>query len=123
MADTESKAKNVVYQLVRASRCFQCDKKLVPGDIAKLVRSEDDREVLCRACAGLDSLEILRKGSAQITKLASKYSASKFVIVQWSELWKSYERVGLLLESQAIDRAEKETGTLLDKRVRQPTEK
>ncbi len=116
MVDSPAKTKNLVYELVRASRCHQCDKKLAPGDIAKLVRAEDDREVLCRACAGLDRLEILRKGNAQITRLASKYSSTKFVIVQWSELWKSYERVGLLLESQAIDRAEKESGTSLEKR-------
>jgi len=118
MDNTQSKSKNVLYELVRASRCHQCDKKLKPGDIAKLVHGEDDRKVLCLACAGLDALEILRKGNAQITKLANKYSSSKFVIMKWSDLWKSYERVGLLLEPQAIDRAEMESGIQLAKRER-----
>jgi hypothetical protein len=109
----KSPDKNVVYELTRASRCFRCDTKLDAGELAKLVNSQDDREVLCRKCGGFDSLEMLRSGNAKITKLASRLSATKYVVLKWSQIWKSYERVGLLLESSAIDQAEQKCGIQL----------
>jgi hypothetical protein len=104
------KTKPVVYALSRASRCYSCDKKLVPGDITKLEHASEDREVLCQNCAGLDKLEVLLSGNAKVTRLASKYSSVKFTVVRWSALWKTYERVGLLLEPEAIAKARQECG-------------
>jgi len=66
--------------------------------------------VICRKCGGFDSLEMLRSGNAKITKLASRLSTTKYVVLKWSQIWKSYERVGLLLESSAIDQAEQQCG-------------
>jgi hypothetical protein len=104
----KSKDKSVVYELSRASRCFSCDAKLVIGELAKLVKSDDDREVLCRKCGGFDAFEMLRSGNAKITRLASQLSKTKYVVLKWSQLWKSYERVGLLLEPSAIRQAEEQ---------------
>jgi hypothetical protein len=107
-SEASKKQDEVVYELFRASRCFRCDAKLNPGDLAKLVNAENDREVLCRKCGGFDSLQMLRSGNAKVTKLASRLSASKYVVLKWSELWKTYERVGLLLEASAIAEAERQ---------------
>lgn len=107
-----------VYLLTRASRCYNCDAKLEPKSIVQLKQGEDEREVLCRKCAGLDALEFLRSGNTKVTQLAKKYSGRTFVVMQWSELWKCYERQGLLLESQAIDRAENELSVKANTRER-----
>lgn len=109
--------KPAVYALSRQSRCYQCDKKLAAGEIVRLKDAEDEREVQCQKCAGLTHLEVLMSGHAQITRLATKYSKEQFTIKRWSELWKCYERQGVLVEPQAIDRAEKETGSKLPNRV------
>ncbi len=83
--------------------------KLVVDDIVKLnTKNDEEKEVLCRKCAGLDGLEILRSGNAQITRLAKKYSTQHYVILKWSELWKTYERQGLLVEADALSRAKQD---------------
>lgn len=97
-----------VYSLIRASRCFNCDGKQEPGSIVKIEPGKDEREILCRKCANLQEMEFLRSGNAKVTQMAKKYSQRVVVVMQWSELWKTYERIGLLVEPQAIDRIEKE---------------
>ena len=111
-----SSGKNLVYALSRPSRCYGCDRRLEVGEIVCLKSSDIDKEVFCRKCAGLDKLELVGKGNQKITRLACKYSQSSFVVMQWSELWKCYERVGILAESAAIDKAEAEAGAKLPAR-------
>lgn len=98
-----------VFALSRPSRCFGCDKKLPVDEIVKLEQKDDDNEVYCLTCAKLDHLQILRSGNAKITRLAKKYSQSRFLIMKWSDAWKCYERQGLLVEAAALERARKET--------------
>jgi len=111
MAEDEKsvKKRNTVYVLTRASRCHHCDKKLVRGDVVKLENKDDDREALCQTCAQLDAFVLVLKGRAQVTRLATKYSKISYVVLQWDETWKSYNRVGILAEPEAVARAEKET--------------
>lgn len=97
-----------VYSLTRASRCYNCDAKLEPGKIVKLEPGRDEREVICRNCSKLGELEFLKSGNAKVTQLAKKYSQRVIVVMQWSELWKTHERIGLLVESKAIDQIESE---------------
>ena len=104
-----AKKKNMIYMLARASRCHNCDKKLERGDLAKLEDRDNDREALCRGCAQLDSFVLVPKGKAQVTRLATKYSTISYVVLQWDETWKSYNRVGILAEPAAVERAEKES--------------
>jgi hypothetical protein len=101
----------VVYELSKASRCYNCDSKLAVGDIVKLKGNDEEREVLCKRCAGLEDLEKLPSGNAVLTRLASKYSSVRFVVMRWSELWKCYERQGVLLERPALERARQESAT------------
>lgn len=105
----------VVYELSRPSRCFNCDRKLPRNEMIKLVRSEavqsgdeTEREVHCLKCAGLESMVVVQSGNAKLTRLAKKYSNEVFVILQWSELWKTYERKGLLVEQEAFTKAQSE---------------
>jgi len=97
-----------VYSLHRASRCHNCDQKLEPKSLVKLKEGQDEREVYCRICAKLDDLEFLKSGNAKVTQMAKKNSQRVIVVMQWSELWKTYERIGLLVEPKAIDKIEEE---------------
>lgn len=99
-----------VYWLSRASRCYNCDGKLEPGVIVRLVEGNEEREVLCKECAGLKNLDFLPSGNARVTQLVQKYSTQTFVVMQWSDLWKCYERKGLLVEADALAKARLESG-------------
>ena len=108
--------RQTVYSLSRPSRCHNCDKRLVPGAIVKLKSENEEKEALCRSCSGLTSLELVPKGNQKITKLATKYSQELYVVLKWSQMWKCYERIGVLAQSSAIDQAENESGAKLLKR-------
>ena len=111
MKSSEHNDKNdVVYALSKPSRCYGCDKRLLENEIVKLKHMENESEVFCLHCAGLDHLELLPSGNAILTRLAKKYSKSRYVVMKWSELWKTYERQGVLLERQAVERARSERG-------------
>jgi len=96
------------YLLSRKARCHNCDRQLVINEIVKLKHDSEERELLCAKCAGLDNLTVLKKGNAKLTRLASKYSTVKYTLLKWSELWKAYERQGLLLEPEALKKAQEE---------------
>lgn len=100
---TPTKRDPVVYALSRASRCFNCDAKLAANDIVKLQNKEDEREVLCHNCAGLSSYGFVPKGDATLTRDATKRSPTRFVVMKWSELWKCYERQGILVEQEVLN--------------------
>jgi hypothetical protein len=53
-------------------------------------------------------MEIVPTGNANLTRLATKYSDPHYVIMRWSELWKSYERKGVLVTAEALKRAQSE---------------
>ncbi len=109
-----TKYEQLVISLSRPSRCHGCDTKLTPGAIVQLKKTPDEREALCRQCAGLDALEVLLAGNARITRLAKKYSSVCHVIVKWSDAWKCYERIGLLVESQAVAKARRQALTRVE---------
>ncbi len=109
MAKESDEKPNALFALSRPSRCYGCDSKLVVGDIAKLnKKNEDEKEVFCLSCAGLSGMELLPSGNAAVTRLAKKYSTKHFVVMRWSEVWKTYERQGLLVEVEALKQARDE---------------
>ncbi len=63
---------------------------------------------LCLACADLDHLLFLPAGDTAVTRRARKHSTLAAVVLKWSQARKRYERQGLLVEAQALERAEKE---------------
>ncbi len=67
-----------------------------------------ERGAICLACADLDHLLFLPPGNPALTRRAHKHSTLSAVVLQWSRARKRYERQGLLVEAQALERAEKE---------------
>jgi hypothetical protein len=59
-------------------------------------------------CADLDHLTFLLPGDAALARRARKHSTLAAVVVKWSLARRRYERQGLLVEEQALQRAEAE---------------
>jgi hypothetical protein len=62
-------------------------------------------------------LDYLPSGDAALTRRSSKYSKLRAVVVRWSRARKRYERQGILVEPEAIEKAEEEC--LADVELRQ----
>jgi hypothetical protein len=94
----------VVFWIVRDSVCAECGEELGKG---RCLRMEKERP-LCLRCADLDRLVFLERGDAALTRRASRYSTLRAVVVRFSRSRKRYERQGVLVEEQALVRAEQE---------------
>src|SRR5437879_3626822 len=105
----------VVFMLRRDSKCAECGCELFK---ANLLRMEGDRP-LCLDCADLGHLEFLGAGNTALTRRATKHSPLRAVVVQWSRARERYERQGILVTPEAIERAEAECLADEDARARQ----
>jgi hypothetical protein len=105
----------VVFIIRRDSQCGECGRELFKGNFLRL---ENDKP-LCLDCADLGHLEFLPSGDAAVTRRATKYSPLRAVVVQWSHTRKRYERQGILVSPEAIERAEQESLADADQRARQ----
>jgi hypothetical protein len=95
----------VVFQLTgRESQCDECKRELGKEN---MLRKEGDKG-LCLDCADLGHLVFLGAGDACVTRRAKSYSSLAVVVLRFSRSRKRYERQGLLVSSEAIDRAEEE---------------
>ena len=97
-----------LYALSKPSRCYGCDQKQELDAIVNLKKKANETEVYCLDCSDLSAYGFLGKGNAKLTRLSKKYSANHFVIVKWSQLWKTYERQGILVETSALEKARSE---------------
>jgi hypothetical protein len=95
----------LVFSVVRASQCTECGADLLKGSLLRL----EGEKALCMGCADLDRLDFLPSGNVAVTRRASKYSKLRAVVVRWSRTRKRYERQGILVEPEAIHRAEQES--------------
>lgn len=93
-----------VFSVLRESECSECGTEIFRG---ALLRMENGKP-LCMACADLDNLVWLPRGDATLTRRAGKYSTLKAVIVRFSRARRRYERQGILVEEDALARAEEE---------------
>ncbi|MGH9181768.1 MAG: DUF2293 domain-containing protein, partial [Acidimicrobiales bacterium] len=91
----------VVIHAVRPWVCAACS-----GTGSLLIM--DGPGPLCLACADLDHLVFLPAGDAGLTRRAKKASAISAVVVRFSRSRRRYERQGLLVEREALARAEQE---------------
>lgn len=98
----------------RDSTCDECHEQL--GRSAWLLLTRE-RGALCLACADLDHLAFLPAGDAALTRRAKKHSRLYAVVLKFSRPRKRYERQGLLVEEDALAKAEEEC--LADEEVRQ----
>jgi hypothetical protein len=94
----------VVFITISDSQCSQCKKELSKGNFLFM---EVDQP-LCLSCAGFDELVFLPRGDAKLTRYAKKYSTLYLVAVKFSRARKRYERQGVLVQEEAIQKAESE---------------
>jgi hypothetical protein len=105
----------VVFIVSQPAQCAECGAGLFKGSMVHLEGSKP----LCLRCAVLDSLEFLPSGDVALTRRASKHSARRAAVLEWSHRRKRYERRGILAESEAIRTAEAECRQDAETRARQ----
>lgn len=94
----------VVFEIITPSECSECGGKLETGSLLRVEKGN----ALCLACADLDRLVFLSRGDVALTRRSKKYSALSAVVVKFSRARRRYERQGLLVELDALEKAEKE---------------
>jgi hypothetical protein len=94
----------VVFSILRDSACAECAKELFHGSFLRM----EGEKALCMACADLDHLVFLPRGDAALTRRAAKHSGLSAVVVRFSRGRKRYERQGLLVLEDALEKAEQE---------------
>lgn len=104
----------LVFISSRESVCDECHENL--GEKAWITLNRQ-KGALCLACADLDHLVFLPSGDATLTRRTKKHSVLIAVVLKWSRSRKRYERQGLLVEEQALEKAEEEC--LADQDIRE----
>jgi hypothetical protein len=99
----------------RDSTCGECGENLGRHAWITLV---EEKGAVCLACADLEHLAFLPTGDAALTRRSKKYSTLTAVVLKWSKARKRYERQGILVENEALERAEEECLADLDARAR-----
>ena len=94
-----------VFISLRDSICGECGEDL--GSKAWITLNKE-KGAICLACADLDHLVFLPSGDAALTVRSKKYSTLSAVVLKWSRARKRNERQGLLVENDALERAEQE---------------
>jgi hypothetical protein len=94
----------VVFSILRDSKCSECGAEIPRHDLLSMEKGKP----LCMACADLDHLVFLGSGDATLTRRARKHSGLWAVVVRFSRARKRYERQGLLVEEEALAKAEAE---------------
>lgn len=103
----------VVYEILGTAQCSECGAEMEQGSLL----FKEAELPLCLACAGLGDLEFLGAGDVALTRRAAKYSARTAVVIRFSRARKRYERQGILAQSAALDKAERECLEDADKRA------
>ena len=99
------KADLKVFITRQAATCDECGEDLGRKAWITLV---EDKGALCLSCADLDHLVYLPAGDAALTRRSRKYSTLSAVVLRWARARRRYERQGLLVEEEALARAEEE---------------
>jgi hypothetical protein len=94
----------IIVSILRDSKCSECGVELWKGSFLKM---EKDRP-LCLQCGDMDHLVFLPSGDTALTRRSRKYSMLSAVVVRFSRSRGRYERQGLLVESEALQRAQQE---------------
>lgn len=95
------------------STCDECSENI---GLNAWIALAGEKGALCLACADLDHLLFLPAGDVALTRRARKHSTLVAVVLRWSRARQRYERQGLLVEAQGLEKAEEEC--LADTEVR-----
>jgi hypothetical protein len=96
--------KPLVWFSNRGGACKLCGEEHGKGHMIAL----EEGEPVCLDCADLDHLVYLPSGDATLTRRATKHSGLSAVVLKFSRARRRNERQGVLVEEQALDRAEME---------------
>ena len=102
-----------VFSIVRDSKCSECQEELGKGQFLMI----ENGKPFCMKCADLEHLVFLGSGDAALSRRAKKHSKLWAVVVRFSRARKRYERQGLLVEEDALAKAEEEC--LADRELRE----
>jgi hypothetical protein len=107
MAEHDTDRRELVVFRIRSrdSRCSECGEEIFKGGFLR----KDGERGLCLECADLGHLVFLPSGDPAVTRRASKYSPMRAVVVEWSRTRKRYERQGILVTPEAVEKAEEES--------------
>lgn len=97
--------KILVFILSKDSACSKCGAKLEHKDFVTPAKGDG---VLCMKCAGFDHLIFLPSGDTALTRRAQKHSKLSAIVLHWSRSRRRYERQGVLVEQDAVGKAEQE---------------
>src|SRR5579862_8730360 len=99
MSATSTRA---VFVALGEKTCTECGEEVPRGSL--FLPEKPDR-LLCVGCADLDELEWLPSGDAALTRRATKYSTVCYVVLKFSRARKRFERQGIIVQPEAIERA------------------
>lgn len=103
--NTKTKPEEIVVFLTRREgKCAECGTDLFDGTLIRL----ENEQPHCLDCADLGHLEFLASGNTALTRRATKHSPLRAVVLRWARARQRYERQGILVTGEAIDRAEQE---------------
>jgi len=102
-----------VFIVQKPTVCGRCGKELHKSSWIELI---GEGGALCMDCSKLGALDFLPAGNAAMTRRSKKYSSLWAVVLKWSRARKRYERQGLLVEPEAMEKAYSEC--MLDEGVR-----
>jgi hypothetical protein len=94
----------VAHVVSHDTHCQQCKKELFQGNF---IFMEAD-QVLCLNCAGFADLVFLPSGGTGLTRCSRKYSNKCVIVVKFSRARKRYERQGILITEEALQKAQQE---------------
>jgi hypothetical protein len=103
LAERQSRPPDLV--VVSPVKAWTCSMRA--GTSGGLLIMEDGGPV-CMQCADMDHLAFLPSGDAALTRRAKSASRLSAVVVRFSRARKRYQRQGILVEEQALERAEAE---------------
>ena len=93
-----------VFSIVKESKCSQCNRELWKGELLTM----QGNQALCLECADLDHLVYLGSGDAALTRRATKHSSLWAVVVRFSRSRGRYERQSVMVQPEALEKAEEE---------------
>jgi hypothetical protein len=105
-----------VFIAHRESACERCGRDL---GAKAWITLDPEQGGLCLACGDLDHLVFLPSGDAALTRRSKKHSGLAAIVLKWSRTRKRYERQGMLVEEEALARAEEECLNDAEARERQ----
>ena len=93
-----------VFMSNRDSKCEDCGREIEQGEFIQLYSNK----VYCLTCADLDHLVFLPSGDTALTRRSRKNSKLSAIVLKFVKHRKRNERQGVLVELDALEKAEQE---------------